>query len=255
MQIREGDRLIRSFEAEIEWVQPADLTAEERAAGAEPQHRAKAPNGEAYDIRVVMSTEAVASDGGIIRASGWNLKRFLRNPVFLWAHDYRELPIGRVVHVEVKGEQLIGYAVFHDKTEFARCVAELFRDGTLRAVSVGFLIRKLRSEWSKEPLTEAEKKAGARWVADEAELLELSAVPVPADAGALKKGVTEADAREQSETATEASDIGDPAPEPAQATDVQPETDTARSIRTDVIERLVAIEKLAREAVRNGSRQ
>ena len=36
--------------------------------------------------------------GDEIAVSGWDLKHYKKNPVFLWAHNYSELPIGRTNH-------------------------------------------------------------------------------------------------------------------------------------------------------------
>jgi len=50
-----------------------------------------------YDI--VISTDAVDRDGDIIEVDGWEIDNYLANPVVLWAHDYRGVPVGRALEV------------------------------------------------------------------------------------------------------------------------------------------------------------
>jgi HK97 family phage prohead protease len=141
-------------------------------------------------LRFVASTERVGRDGDIIRAKGWDTKTYMKNPVFLWAHDPSQPPIGRVTNVEkVKGDQPrleaeVEFAGPEEGHEFADTVYRLYRRGFLKAVSVGFLVRSF-----EKPTDEQRSEMGLGpfgIVITNAELLELSAVPVPADPGALK---------------------------------------------------------------------
>ena len=47
----------------------------------------------------VISTDEVDRHGDIVSADGWRLDAFRRNPVVLWAHDYRFPVVGRVVEL------------------------------------------------------------------------------------------------------------------------------------------------------------
>jgi HK97 family phage prohead protease len=127
-------------------------------------------------MRFTASTEGVARDGLVIQAEGWKLENYRKNPVVLWAHDYlgRNLPIGRAVNVEVDGKRLVADVMFDPADEFARAVERKYRTGYLSAVSVGWETRQL----------EPGKGNGANKVT-EAELLDISAVPVPGDPDAL----------------------------------------------------------------------
>lgn len=120
-------------------------------------------------IRFVASTEGVKRDGKELLAQDWRLDNFKRNPVFLWVHDYMgsTLPIGRVNNVAVEGQALISDVEFDQADEFARQVESKYRRGFLNAVSVG---------WS-------DVAEGKRIMHD---LMDVSAVPVPADPDALK---------------------------------------------------------------------
>ncbi len=48
------------------------------------------------------SNEEIDRDGEIIEAKGWDLKNFKKNPVIIYAHDYRTLPIGKATHIGIK---------------------------------------------------------------------------------------------------------------------------------------------------------
>jgi HK97 family phage prohead protease len=134
-------------------------------------------------IRFLASTDKVARDGGIIEPEGWETRSFEQaHPVLLWAHQADSLPLGRAVHVEKGKDGLridVEFAGSAQGHPFADTVYKMYREGFLKAVSVGFRVLEER-----EP-TEQERAAGARWIATRAELLELSAVPVPADTGAV----------------------------------------------------------------------
>lgn len=131
--------------------------------------------------RFVMSDGGVDRVGDVIEPEGWKLERFRENPVMLWAHDYRSPPVGRWPEVWVSGGKLIGRAEFAG-TDMGRDLEGLYEKGFLRAVSVGFLPLKWELRRSEEG-----KVLGFRFI--EQELLECSAVPVPANPGALEQGV------------------------------------------------------------------
>ena len=150
--------------------------------------RVRAVEGKKRTLKFVASTQGVARDRGIIDVKGWELENFQRNPVFLWAHDSWGLPIGRVVRVYVKGDDLIAeveFAGIEQNHEFAETIFRLYKAGFLHAVSVGFDVLESRN------VTDEERAAGAIWASARTELTELSAVPVPADvdAVAIERGV------------------------------------------------------------------
>ena len=130
------------------------------------------------------STEDVDRMGDIIRADGWVLKQFKKNPVFMWIHDYSQPPIGRGLKVWMDKETKklmfrIEYASA-EIYEFADTIYKLYKGGFLHAVSVGFI----PLEWEGK----SEENPSPKWegnIFTKQELLELSAVPVPANANAL----------------------------------------------------------------------
>ena len=126
----------------------------------------------------VASTGEVDRHGDTVAPEGWRLDAYRDNPVVLWAHDYGEPAIGRAEAVWSDGRALRARLEFAP-TEFAGQVERLYRQGYQKGVSVGF--RPLRFEERRDPVSGA--FLGIRFL--EQELLEISAVPVPANGGAL----------------------------------------------------------------------
>lgn len=130
-------------------------------------------------IPFVASTPGVKRDGLDLRASGWRLDTFRRNPVFLWAHQRSNPSIGTVD--ASSGEALRALVTFDQEDPFARKIESKYRRGFLRAVSVGW-------DW-----VDADGQRLDPWrmsiddLRDKAfyDLTELSGVPVPADPDAV----------------------------------------------------------------------
>lgn len=125
-------------------------------------------------IRFIASTSDVARDNMMIDAAGWQLDNFRRNPVFQWAHDYTAPPIGKVTKIDIDGDKLMADVVFDQDDDFAQKIERKYRKGLLNAVSVGLDILAIEPPDDGGPMRAVRQ-----------ELLELSAVPVPADPGAL----------------------------------------------------------------------
>jgi len=106
----------------------------------------------------------------------WNLAKFKANPVVMWAHDYRRPPIGKAIRIEEDQNGLFSEMQFAGD-EFSAQIFELFKGGFLSAFSVGFNPKN----FVVEPI-DSERRG---IVYTEAELLEYSAVPIPANPGAL----------------------------------------------------------------------
>ena len=130
-------------------------------------------------VTFVLSTDDVDRHGDVVSADGWRLEAYLRNPVLLWAHDYRHPAIGRAVSLWTEPHRLLAKMEFAP-TAFAQEVAALYACGFQWGVSVGF--RPIRWEERRDSRTGA--YLGLRYL--EQELLEVSAVPVPANRQALR---------------------------------------------------------------------
>ncbi len=128
-------------------------------------------------IRFTISDGTLDRDGDIVSPSGWDLAHYAKNPVFLWAHDAEKPPIGRGENLQLKGDRLMGDAVFTPLgvNPFADMVFDLYRGGFLNAVSAGF------EPVEFEPMRGEDM--GMRFTKQR--LQEFSAVPVPANPNAL----------------------------------------------------------------------
>jgi len=128
---------------------------------------------EGTKLVAVASTGVEDRMGEVVKADGWVLDNFLKNPVLLFAHRYDLPPIGIAKNIMITGESLTFEPMFHDLTELAREIKSLFfaDPPIMRAFSVGFI-----------PLEFDPKNMS---IITKSELLEISAVPVPANQEAL----------------------------------------------------------------------
>src|SRR5499427_6349982 len=156
----------------------------------------------------IASTATVDRYHEIIEPAGWRLESYRRNPVFQNAHNYGDIlfTLGKALVTEVRtvGErqalcQRIQFAT--EVNPVARIAYGLYKGGFLNAVSVGFV--PLR--WEDGDRTDGTEGTGGteaprrRYL--EQELLEVSAVAIPANPDALALGlksgaVEKADLRE-----------------------------------------------------------
>lgn len=128
------------------------------------------------DATFTITTGSVDRERDTLAALGWRLEAYRRNPVVLWAHSYRDLPIGRARSVDTTDNGLRSVAEFtsRDLNPLGDTVLRMIRGGFLNAVSVGF--NPLKWVWNEE-------RRGIDFA--EQELLEYSVVPVPANPEAL----------------------------------------------------------------------
>jgi HK97 family phage prohead protease len=119
----------------------------------------------------------------VITAAGWKLETYRKNPVVQNAHNYSSLAdtIGRSIITEVRGDHLFQRVQFAvNENPMAKLAYGLYKGGFLNAVSVGFI--PLRWE-------NGSKELGYRRKYLEQELLEVSAVSIPANPNALTLAV------------------------------------------------------------------
>ena len=140
-------------------------------------------------VRFTISKEVTDRDGDILRADGVDFENYMKNPVFLGFHNSRDFPLGKVINFWVEGKSVKADVYFprleelssdmNNVSEKARLIDFCFhcyKTGMLNAVSVGFI-----------PLEWTETKDGydiTKW-----ELLEFSAVAVPANQDAIAEAV------------------------------------------------------------------
>ena len=140
-------------------------------------------------VRFTISKEVVDRDGDILRASGVDFTNYMKNPVFLSFHNSREFPLGKVTRFWVEGNSVKADVYFptieelstnpeqaSEKAKLTDFCYHCYKTGMLNAVSVGFI-----------PLEWTESETGfdiLKW-----ELLEFSAVAVPANQDAIAEAV------------------------------------------------------------------
>lgn len=161
-----------------------EMTEEERhlcrAAGGDPDNADRT-------LPWVFSTEARDRDGDRIKVSGWKLTDYRKNPVVLFAHNSRDIPIGRSLRTWRDTDRatpaLRGLIQFTERelgNGFGHMIFELAKAKYLRSGSVGFMPIK----WTKDPEL-GEGRYGVLF--EEQGLLEFSPTPVPSNPEALSE--------------------------------------------------------------------
>lgn len=141
---------------------------------------ASSPNSDS-ELVFTASAEGVNRYGFSLNKKRWKIDNFNANPVILWMHNDMMPPIGRG-RASMDGSGLRTGITFDRSDPFAVQIENKYRGGFLNAVSVGFDFvdsggRPIERWWSLTP----------EQISNEAfyDLAEVSAVPVPADPGAL----------------------------------------------------------------------
>ena len=132
--------------------------------------------------KFTISTADVDRAGDTINQDGWDTSAYLKNPVVLWSHRDRELPIAKTLQLAVESGALTAVCEFAtaDMNPLAESILQMVSGGFLRACSVGFV--PLEWSWVEE--------AGGRFGIDykRQELLEWSITPVPCNPNCLGMG-------------------------------------------------------------------
>lgn len=145
--------------------------------------------GSAPIIDFIASDQTLDRYSEVILASGWRLDNYRKNPVFQNSHQYGDIlfTIGKAVTTEVRnlsqGHALIQRIEFATEINpMARIAYGLYKGKFLNAVSVGFLPVR----WE-----DGDEKSGFNRKFTEQELLEVSAVGIPANPNALQLALKE----------------------------------------------------------------
>lgn len=138
---------------------------------------ARAIDEDRRSIDYVCSTETLDSHGTVLKQN-WRLDRYAKNPVVLFCHNSRSIPVGTASMVRVENGRLVARVTFAtaDICEDAEACWKAVKAGLLRGISVGFLAHAYR--WESENDIE-------RLVLDDLELLELSVCAVPSNPDTL----------------------------------------------------------------------
>lgn len=122
-----------------------------------------------------ISTKDIDRDGEVLEPEGAELKFFRKNPVVMFGHDYSQLPVGKAQWIKTDEKGLIAKTEWAP-TQLGEDLKKLYNNGFMRAFSVGFIPR----EWVDGDKDGEPKRTYKKW-----DLLEYSAVPVPANPYAL----------------------------------------------------------------------
>jgi HK97 family phage prohead protease len=129
-------------------------------------------------VRFCNSDDLIDRNGEKVAQSTWDLENFLKNPIMLWNHkngwDIEPAHVlGTWSNFETVGVKTFADAKFdHDINPKTDTVFKQIIRGTLRCVSVGFIPHSFEME-------------GNVPVLEDLELLEVSIVPIPANANAV----------------------------------------------------------------------
>lgn len=121
------------------------------------------------EVEAVIATGALDRHEEKIKIEGIDFKKYLKNPVVQWAHNYDLPPIGKATKIWIDGNKLYGRVKFAvDQNPFAKTVYDLIKAGFINAVSIGFIPKEMD---------------GNTFI--KSEMVEFSVVPVPANSEAL----------------------------------------------------------------------
>lgn len=128
-------------------------------------------------VTFVISTNQEDRYGEVVDQKSWDFKSYLKNPLVLWGHDSDSpedvLGTANSLKVADDGSQTTATLTFDtDINPQANMVFNQIKRGTLRTVSVGFINHSFEVEEDVPILKDNE-------------LLEISVVPIPANAGAV----------------------------------------------------------------------
>tara|TARA_R110002012_G_scaffold317937_1_gene535265 strand:+ start:2199 stop:3014 length:816 start_codon:yes stop_codon:yes gene_type:complete len=146
----------------------------------------KAETDGAGTVSAIASTPDVDRYGDVV-APSWDLEAFKANPVIMHGHDYDGPVVGKATEIDLVGESLMMSVQFDesDTNPVGQRIANQFRSGFMSAFSVGFSPGKAtpRTALPKDHPAYIEKGAGQYF--EQNQLLEVSAVAIPANPHAL----------------------------------------------------------------------
>jgi len=133
-----------------------------------------------------ITTNTKDRDNEIVEPSGALLDDYRKNPIVLFGHNYRDLPIGKNLWIKADKKGLIAKTQYANH-DIADRIYQYRKDGFPMAQSIGFIpvvvedYDENHDEWRKNGVRRRYKK----WI-----LLEYSDVPVPSNPDALQIAVS-----------------------------------------------------------------
>lgn len=106
-------------------------------------------------IRFTASDQTLDCYNEIVRADGWNFNLFAKNAPFVDSHRYGSISelLGKVIDWRVAGgalEEDVQFALTSEGNTFADWAFKMYRDGFLKACSVGFAPVRWASKWDAD---------------------------------------------------------------------------------------------------------
>jgi hypothetical protein len=146
-------------------------------------------------VTAVISTATIDRDGEVIQSHGINTRAFEANPVVFFGHDYSRPPIGKVVGFKRADTSLTAKIVFAERPKdfpeneewMPSTLFSLYQQGVMRAFSIGFIPTEVREPTPRDKGTYG---PDVKRVFSKIQMLELSAVPIPANSEAVAVAVS-----------------------------------------------------------------
>lgn len=146
----------------------------------------------------VASTIAMDRDKEVLIPKGVLIDFFMKNPVMLNIHQLRQVPVGKVINVDVRDEEVVFDFIFAE-TDAGKELKSLYDSGYMNAFSVGFIpkdyiwvdndtpnvVEFTLPSGEKDSLDLTKYSSRPNLIITKWELLEISPVPVPSNPEAL----------------------------------------------------------------------
>ncbi len=148
--------------------------------------------------RAIANSLAMDRDDDVVLPLGADITNFNKNPVMLQIHNYYQVPVGKVLNIEVKETEILFDFEFTD-TDLGKEYNELYEKGYMSAFSIGFVPKervriddqtprmlsfdfgdKGKTTLDLDKYPKSLYQVFSKW-----ELLEISPVPVPSNPEAL----------------------------------------------------------------------
>jgi hypothetical protein len=195
-------------------------------------------------VEFVASDETLDCHREIVRVNGWRFTHFAKNAPFVDSHDYSSITklLGQVTDFRVEKNQLIETVRYsREPGTLAEWAFKMVRDGVLRAVSVGFVPKRMVTKWDTDQMgfaaqlaemnLDEQTRGQVRAVFLEQEQIELSQCVLGANPNALAKaykgGTLTDEDLEKLSAAIAASKNANPAADSADAGKASPRTKLA----------------------------
>lgn len=135
--------------------------------------------------KFIITTKSTDRDDDIVYPKGLDTSNFMKNPVVLFAHDQRNLPVGKAIGINRTKDSIEAEVEFLPEgvDEVADKVYTLVDLGFLKGASIGF--KPTEYDYVEE------RGVYGGYDITKSELLEFSIVPVPSNPEALAKSYEE----------------------------------------------------------------